>query len=176
MAPTRARLLPILTTIAHEKRHVTLANAAAVLPSALKPGVDPSSAENAAYRVEEVLTVSEEINVSRQYLQRGYLASVEAQRELRQLWNTVLNWVTPAEASRLRGVIITKLRDRYGFSNGCDEAITVGVRRSMEIGQWHRCDTDAQRVVTPIRAGLNVCDVGGRHPICPSTAQDGATP
>ena len=175
-APTREGLLPILTTVAHEKRHVILANAAAVLPSALGPGVDPSATENSAYRVEEILTVAEEINVSRQY-ELGYRVPVEAQQKLRRQWNTVLNYVTPAEASRLRDLVIATLRDRYGFSNGCDEAITVGVVNSMETGQWHRCDTDAQRVVTPIPTGLNVCEVDGRHPICPSSAQGGgATP
>src|SRR5262245_3745899 len=61
--PTAENLLPILTTVAHEKRHATIAGAAAVRQSGLQAGFDASYTDKAAYRVEEILTVSDRKSV-----------------------------------------------------------------------------------------------------------------
>jgi hypothetical protein len=165
-APSVAGLLPILTIVAHEKRHATIAGAAAVPVGGLQTGFDQSYTDKASYRVEEILTVSEEIAVSHLVDQQSFHVPVAMQTQFRQLWNTALAWVTPAEAARLRGVIIDQLRGRYGFTNGCDNAITVGVLNSMDTGRWYFCDTGTRRVPHAIPAGLNVCEVDGRHTIC----------
>jgi hypothetical protein len=161
-----------LQTIAHEKRHVTLGSAVAVAPANLQPGYAPSEAEEAAYRVEEILATAEEIAVSRRFVGTSYKVPVEptddepSVRKLQVQWQHVRYRVTAVELQRLQDVIIEQLRARYGFDNGCDNVITVGVVTAMEGGRWYLCDTDTGRIVTKIPAGLSLCVQNGRHRIC----------
>lgn len=164
--PTRADLLPILTVIAHEKRHVTLGSAVNVDPANLQPDFSSSQAGQAAYRVEEIMTVAEEIAISRRFRGRRYSVPVTVQTQLRRYWNTIKAWVTEAEAERLRGVIIQQLRRRYGTDPSCDDSITLGVIKSMETGRWHFCDTGTGRVAGTVPRGLNLCEQDGRHRVC----------
>jgi hypothetical protein len=170
--PTLEGLLPILTVIAHEKRHVTLGSAVNVDPANLRPQLSPSQAGKAAYRVEEILAVAEEIAVERRYTGESYAVPVTRQTQLTRLWNTIKAWVTEAEAQRLRDVIIQQLRRRYGTEPNCDNSVTLGVVEAMETGRWYLCDRGTGRVVGAIPRGLNLCERNGRHRVCgpaPST-------
>jgi peptidoglycan/xylan/chitin deacetylase (PgdA/CDA1 family) len=152
------QLTSLLETLFHEKRHRTLGRSLEVPTSALKPGRDVSAALNAEYRSQEILATAEELAVGR--LTTGQLFRVEDEVQLKifRQWNMVLGWVTEQEAARLRGVIISKLRERYpsGKAN-CDSAMTIGVVTAMERGQWFACDPTTGHAIGRIPAGLNNC-------------------
>jgi hypothetical protein len=169
----KEQLTKFLQTIAHEKRHQTLAGSMKVEASTLKPGRSISAAENASYRAEEILATTEEFAVGRMALGKEYEVEVADQQKLYRLRNSIRNWVTEDEYQRLRKLIITKLRDRYGFSQGCDTSITLGVLTAMEHNHWFECNLTDGKLITKVPDGLNVCDKPGQqicHPREQSTA------
>lgn len=151
-------LSKFLQTIAHEKRHVTLGTAAQVPSSGVRSGRAPG---HVSYRVEEILTVAEEIAVARRFQGRRYTVPLSVSMHIHRLRNLLRGWVTPAEFTRLRGVIITQLRSRYGFANNCDNALVFGVITAMDHGQWRMCSSNG-RLVGRAPAGLRNC-VGPRY-------------
>ena len=157
--------LDVLTTLAHEKRHATLGSSVSVPTSALKGEQVESKAQNAAYRVEEILAVTEEIAVRRLALGDDYEVPESVQRQFYRLSNMMKNWVTEAEAARLRKLVIDKLRDRYGFDGGCDTALTVGVVRCMDRNEWFSCDREHRTIYGPVPEGLHVC-TDDKHAFC----------
>lgn len=171
----RDTLLEFMETIAHEKRHVTLAGATAVPVSGLRPGRDSIAADRASYRAEEILAVAEEIAVRAQALREHYIVPQEIQFHLFRMTNMLRGWITEAEYARIRGIIIAQLRARYGFESGaCDNTITVGIVHSMENGEWHICNSATGQIVRP-RPGLNYCEQNGRHRLCDLRAAQQAT-
>lgn len=158
-------LSEFLQIIAHEKRHVTLGSAIQVNPSDLRPGRSDSAARNAAYRAEEVLATAEEIAVGRMALGSEYLVPENLQQKLRRSRNMIRGWVTEAEDQRLQALILRQLRDRYGFNDGCDTSLTVGVVRSMERGEWFSCDYETGGIYGPVPAGVTIC-TDPRHRFC----------
>lgn len=168
-------LTEFLQIIAHEKRHVTLAGAITVSPSAVLPGRSESVARNAAYRAEEILTTAEEIAVGRMALGGEYEVPEGLQNKLYRSRNMIRGWVTEQEYQRLRGIIIQQLRDRYGFDGGCDTSLTVGVLRSMERNEWFSCNYETGGIYGPVPEGLNVC-TGTRRQFCRQPRQSVSTP
>ncbi len=158
-------LTRFLQIIAHEKRHVTLGTAIQVTSAALRPGISDSAARNAAYRAEEILATVEEVAVARMALGPEYGVPTDVQEKIYRSRNLIRGWVTEQEYQRLRGIIIAQLRDRYGFEDGCDTSLTVGVVRSMERGSWFSCDYDTGGIYGPVPDGLNVC-TDERHRFC----------
>lgn len=161
----KEKIVDVLTTIAHEKRHVTLGGAMKVETSSLKTGVSYSAAQNASYRAEEILTTAEEIAFSRLALGSDYEVSVEHQEKLYRLRNMIRNWVTEDEFKRLRSLIIQKLRQRFTSTNNCDTSLTLGVLTSMEHNKWFYCDGSTGTITTPIPEGLNIC-TDEKHTFC----------
>jgi Domain of unknown function (DUF4157) len=157
-----SRLLQLLL---HEKRHATLGRALRVSEGGLKPGRSLSAAENAEYRAQEILTTAEEIAVARKTLGPTYEVDTGVQLKFYRSRNMIRGWVTDAEYQRLRGIIIAKLRERYGFQDGCDTAITLGVLTSMEKNRWVECNVATGELLTPLPDGLKVCN-DPKHAFC----------
>ncbi len=157
--------LDVLTTLAHEKRHATLGSSVSVPTSALKGEPVESKAQNAAYRVEEILAVTEEIAVRRMAVGEDYEVPEKIQRQFYRLSNMMKNWVTEAEAARLRKLVIDKLRERYGFEGGCDTSLTVGVVRCMDKNEWFSCDRENRTIYGPVPEGLHIC-TDEKHAFC----------
>jgi hypothetical protein len=158
-------LLDIMTVLAHEKRHATLGSSVSVLPSAVKGEASVLKAQRAAYRTEEILAVAEELMVSRVAVGADYEVPEFTQQHIRRLWNTLRYWVQEAEAQRLRELIIEKLRDRYGFRDGCDAAITVGVLHCMDKNRWFECDRQNGTIYGSVPEGVKVCS-DEKHTFC----------
>ena len=172
--PDPRTLVEFLQTIAHEKRHVTLGGAVNVAAGALRPGRDPYLTRHATYRAEEILTTAEEIAVGRlglgRYVEgrrpeddRGYIVERDVQFKLFRLRNMLRGWLSESGFEELRTRIIRQLRDRYGFTGGCDNALTLGVLSSMERNEWHTCDMSTGRVMSRVPPGIRVCE-GARSP------------
>lgn len=125
--------------IAHEKRHGTIGSAVQLNSEGLKPGVGQLGAGQAAYRVEEIIVASEEIAIGRQMLGSEYRVPDPMQTKISNSWFMVEGAVNEIELARLRNLVITELRKRYGFNKGCDTAITLGVLSCMDFGKWHLC-------------------------------------
>ena len=166
--------IDVLTTLAHEKRHATLGSSVSVPLTGLKGEQTQSKAQNAGYRVEEILAVSEEIAVRRKAIGPDYEVPEAVQHQFYRLSNMMKNWVTEAEAARLRKLVIDKLRDRYGFDDGCDNALTVGVVRCMDRNEWFSCDRDHRTIYGPVPEGLHIC-TDDNHAFCRPQA-DAASP
>ena len=149
-------LSEFLSIIAHEKRHVTLGTAVQVPSSAILPRFGSQQNLSAGYRSEEILAVAEEIATARLFQGASYIVPASKSQHIQRLWNTVRAWVTAAEFTRLRGVLITQLRDRYGSANNCDNALVVGVLKSMDLGRWRLCSTSG-RLQGSAPAGLTNC-------------------
>jgi hypothetical protein len=152
--------------IAHEKRHGTLGNIK-VDESKLKPGFNQADADQAAYRVEEIIIMAEEIYLGKKMKDEHYVVPIKDQLLIRRHWAIIEESLVPEESARLRQLILSKLRSRYGHANGCDHSVTVGVFFSMEKGQWYSCN--AGSVLGKVPEGLNLCkNEGGMHTVCPS--------
>jgi hypothetical protein len=151
-------LVRLLQLLMHEKRHLSLGRDLKVASGGLKPGRDIAAAGQAEYRAQEILTTAEELMVARSTLGSEFLVETGVQFKLFRLRNMIRGFVTEQEFKRLRGIIITKLRERYGFTNGCDSSITLGVLTAMERNDWYSCDREKGRVATPIPEGLNICE------------------
>ncbi len=158
-------LTRFLQIIAHEKRHLNLAGVFRVSQSALLPGRSDTAARNAEYRAEEILATAEELAVGRMALGPEFMAERDVQEKLFRSRNMIRNWVTETEFQRLRTLIIQQLRAKYGFQDGCDNALVVGVVRSMDRNEWFSCDYDTGGIHGPVPDGLNVC-TDERHRFC----------
>ena len=157
--------LDTLSVLAHEKRHATLGSSVSVPLSALKGDPTESKAQNAAYRVEEIMAVTEEIAVRRLAVGSDYEVPEKIQRQFYRLSNQMRNWVNEDEAKRLRKLVIDKLRERYGFTDGCDTALTVGVVRCMDHNEWFSCDRANHTIYGKIPEGLHIC-TDEKHAFC----------
>lgn len=154
----KASLAKLLETLAHEKRHVTLGAALKVDPKGVRPDRADTAADKAEYRAQEILAVTEEIAVGRMAFGKPFAVSVATQEKLRRQKNLIRNYVTEDEYKRLRGIIIKKLRERYGFEHNCDNALTLGVISSMDHGRWFQCVTGAPGgIVPPVPDDLHIC-------------------
>jgi len=152
-------LINLIQTLAHEKRHVTLGAALKADPKAVLPGRSEAVADKAEYRAQEILAVAEELAVGRMAIGKGYAVPVSKQEKLRRQSNIIRNYVTEAEYKRLRAIIISKLRERYGFAHNCDNALTLGVVTSMDHNQWFHCVSGAPGgIVPPVPADLHICE------------------
>ena len=148
-------LTAFLTTIAHEKRHATLGTTVTVRLDAVTPGHNDSDAEQARYRVEEILVRAEEVAVSKR-MSAGYRVPVNFTQLIRHHWELVGSIVNYKELARLRDLVIAELRKRYGFKSSCDNTITVGILSAMETARWYGpCSNGA--ITGTIPAGLNIC-------------------
>ena len=155
----KALLGKLIETLAHEKRHATLGSALKVDPKNVLPGRPETVAKKAEYRAQEILTVAEEIAVGRRAFGKPFAVSESKQEKLRRQNNMIKNYVTPDEYKRLRTIIIAKLRERYGFDNGCDNALTLGVVSSMDHNRWFECvPGSATGIVPPVPSDLHICD------------------
>jgi hypothetical protein len=154
----------ILTTIAHEKRHMTIKDAPKIGVEDLKRGDSQSTATQETYHAEEILAVAEEIAVARLAEGEEYGVSEGTQTKIFRLRNMMKNFVTEDALKRVRQGIISSLRKRYGFAGGCDQALTLGIVHSMDFGRWHECDRSTGELAprTRIPEGLNLCTVKGR--------------
>jgi uncharacterized protein DUF4157 len=155
----------VLTTIAHEKRHMTIKDAPKIGVSDLKRGDSQSTATQETYHAEEILAVAEEIAVARMAEGEDYGVSEGTQNKIFKLRNMMKNFVTEDALKRVRQGIISSLRRRYGFDGGCDNALTLGIVHSMDFGRWHECDRSTGELLTPrtkVPEGLNLCTVKGR--------------
>jgi hypothetical protein len=148
-------LARFITTLAHEKLHATLGNALKV-DAANTRSNSPTTAENAGYRAEEILTTAEEIAVGRKAYGGSYIVSLEKQQKLYRLKNQIRNWVTDDEFHRLRKLIVDKLRERYGFAHGCDNQLTVGILAAMDHHEWFQCTSSG--INRPPAPELHICD------------------
>lgn len=154
--PTLARLIE---TLAHEKRHVTLGEALKVDPKALRPGRPETVAVKAEYRAQEILTTAEELAVGRMAFGSSYEVSDNKAKKLRRQNNMLRGYVNEAEYQRLRAIIISKLRERYGFEHGCDNALTLGVLSSMDHNRWFECVDGAPGGLNPpAPPDLHICE------------------
>lgn len=155
----KVSLSKLIETLAHEKRHVTLGRTLKADPKAVLPGRADSAADKAEYRAQEILAVTEEIAVGRMAFGNSYAVPPSKQENLRRQSNMIRNYVNEAEYKRLRGIIIAKLRERYGFAHGCDNALTLGVVSSMDHNRWFQCVTGAAGgIVPPVPSDLHICD------------------
>jgi len=154
----------VLTTIAHEKRHLTIKDAPKIGVSDLKRGDSQITATQETYHAEEILAVAEEVAVARLAEGQEYGVSEATQRKIYRLRNMMKNFVTEDALKRVRQGIISSLRNRYGFERGCDNALTLGVVHSMDFGRWHECDSTTGELAprTRVPEGLNLCTVKGR--------------
>lgn len=169
LRPNPEQMTEFLQVIAHEKRHVTLGGAVDVERAALRPGRDEIAARHATYRAEEILATAEEIAVGRMALGREFIVERDKQEKLYRLRNMIRGWVTEEAWQELRTRIIRQLRDRYGFTAGCDNALTLGVVSSLERNEWHSCDYERGVVTSRVPEGLNVCT--GAHTPCPTRSR-----
>jgi hypothetical protein len=169
LRPNPEQMTEFLQVIAHEKRHVTLGGAVDVERAALRPGRDAIAARHATYRAEEILATAEEIAVGRMALGREFIVERDKQEKLYRLRNMIRGWVTEEAWQELRTRIIRQLRDRYGFTAGCDNALTLGVVSSLERNEWHSCDYERGVVTSRVPEGLNVCT--GAHTPCPTRSR-----
>jgi peptidoglycan hydrolase-like protein with peptidoglycan-binding domain len=159
------KLSNFFKTIAHEKRHATLGATVLVSPAAAyNKSSAISDAAKAQYRTEEILANAEEIAVGKRLLP-GYTVNEPTQQLIRKHWVIVEGMVNTTEVARLRNLIIQQLRNRYGFANKCDTAMTVGILMCMERGEWHAC-FDGGNIYRPIPAGLNACKTNDKFNIC----------
>lgn len=150
--------------IAHEKRHVTIGSVVQVSASGLKAGVASTEAAQAQYRVSEILVKAEEIAVGKR-MNETYSVPVNLQQLIRKHWTIVEARVNNTELTRLRNLIIEQLRKRYGFKNGCDNVITLGILSSMANGRWHVCSSGSVSGTVP--TGLKLCkNKDGTHQVC----------
>jgi hypothetical protein len=155
----KALLGKLIETLAHEKRHVTLGAALKVDPKNVLPGRPDTVAQKAEYRAQEILAVAEEIAVGRMAFGKSFAVSESKQEKLRRQNNMIKNYVNEGEYKRLRSIIIAKLRERYGFEHGCDNALTLGVVSSMDHNRWFECvPGSATGIVPPVPADLHICD------------------
>ena len=151
-------LATLIETLAHEKRHVTLGAALKVDPKAVLPGRPETVADKAEYRAQEILAVAEELAVGRMAFGSSYAVPESKQEKLRRQSNMIRNYVTEAEYKRLRAIVISKLRERYGFEHGCDNALTLGVVSSMDHNRWFECVNGAPGgIVPPVPSDLHIC-------------------
>ncbi len=148
-------LTEFFQVIAHEKRHGTIGSAVQINPEGLNPGVGQLGAGQAAYRVEEIIVASEEIAIGRQMQGSEYRVPDPMQTKISNSWFMVEGAVNEKELARLRNLVITELRKRYGFNKGCDTAITLGVLSCMDFGKWHLC---ANGMLTgKLPDGIQIC-------------------
>jgi hypothetical protein len=154
----------VLTTIAHEKRHMTIKDAPKVGVSDLKRGDSQSTATQETYHAEEILAVAEEIAVARLAEGQDYAVSEGTQHKIHKLRNMMRNLVSEDALKRVRQGIISLLRRRYGFEGGCDNALTLGIIHAMDFGRWHECDRSTGELLprSKVPEGLNLCTVKGR--------------
>jgi hypothetical protein len=109
--------------------------------------------------------MAEEIYLGRKMKDEHYMVPIKDQLLIRRHWAIIEGSLVPDESARLRQLILTKLRSRYGLAHGCDHSITVGVLFSMEKGQWYACN--AGTVLGKIPEGLNLCtNEEGKHAVC----------
>jgi hypothetical protein len=155
----------VLTTLAHEKRHMTIKDAPKIRVSDLQRGDSEMTAAQESYHAEEILAVAEEIAVARQAEGEDYGVSEGTQHKIHKMRNLMRNFVTEDALKRVRQGIISSLRRRYGFEGACDNALTLGIVHSMDFGRWHECDRSTGELLTPrtkVPEGLNLCTVKGR--------------
>lgn len=148
-------LTEFFQVIAHEKRHGTIGSTVQINPDGLKPGVGQLGAGQATYRVEEIIVASEEIAIGRQMQGKEYRVPDAMQAKISNSWFMVEEAVNEKELARLRNLVITELRKRYGFNNGCDTAITLGVLTCMDFGKWHLCGNGMLTGQMP--DGIQIC-------------------
>ena len=157
-------LISFFQTIAHEKRHATLGTTIQVADSALKSGFTSSDALQAQYRTEEIIVRAEEIAVAKR-MNPKFSVPLVIQQLIRKHWVVVEARVNTSERNRLRGIIISQLRNRYGFKSNCDNAITVGVLSCMDNARWHVCS--GGKVAGKIPPELKLCkNKDGTHQVC----------
>jgi hypothetical protein len=155
----KASLAELIETLAHEKRHVTLGAALKVGPKGVRPGRSETVAGKAEYRAQEILAVAEEIMVGRMAFGGSFAVSEAKQEKLRRQNNMIRGYVTEDEYKRLRSIVIAKLRERYGFAHGCDNALTLGVVSSMDHNRWFECVSgSATGIVPPVPSDLHICE------------------
>lgn len=152
----------ILTTLAHEKRHMTIKDAPRIGVGDLKRGDSPSTAARETYHAEEILVVAEELISARLAEGDEYLVPEGIQQKIHRLRNMIRNFVSEDAFKRVRQGIIDSLRKRYP-SGKCDSAIVLGVLSSMDFGRWHECNksTGELELNSKIPEGLNLCPVKG---------------
>jgi hypothetical protein len=152
----------ILTTLAHEKRHMTIKDAPKIGVGELKRGDSPSTAAREQYHAEEILAIAEELIKARLAEGDVYLVPEGTQRQIHRLRNMIRNLVTEDAYKRVRQGIIDSLRKRYPSGN-CDSAIILGVLSSMDFGRWHECNksTGELELNVKIPEGLKLCPVKG---------------
>lgn len=167
--PNREDFTQLLQLVAHEKRHVTIGGAVDVDAGAVRPGRDSDLARRASYRAEEILTTAEEIAVGRLAMGPEFVVERDVQEKLYRLRNTIRNWITEEAWTALRARIIARLRARYGFTEGCDNALVIGVMSSVDRNEWHWCDRERGLLGSRVPEGLNACS--GEHTPCPRTSR-----
>ena len=157
-------LISFFQTIAHEKRHATLGSTVQVATSALKSGFTASDALQAQYRAEEIIVRAEEIAVGKR-MNSKFSVPIPLQQLIRKHWTVVETRVTNTERTRLRNLILTQLRNRYGFKGNCDNAITVGIFSCMDNARWHVCSSGS--ITGKISPELKICkNKDGTHQVC----------
>ncbi len=156
-------LASFMATISHEKRHVQLGSSMNVDIKNLKHQ-STSNVEQASYRAEEILTVAEEIAITRATLGSSHVVSKYTFGRIHRHWNILKGLVTPKEQARLRALIFSQLNTRYGTAD-CSNSITVGVAHAMDHGIWYHCDNDG-KVYGKVPSGITLCEKGGRHRVC----------
>jgi len=162
----------ILTTLAHEKRHMTIKDAPKIGVGDLQRGDSPSTAGREQYHAEEILVIAEELIKARLAEGDAYLVPEGTQRQIHRLRNMIRNFVTEDAFKRVRQGIIDSLRKRYPSGN-CDSAIILGVVSAMDFGRWHVCNksTGELELNVKIPEGLKLCPVKGH--ICKVKAPNG---
>jgi hypothetical protein len=89
----------------------------------------------------------------------SYEVSDNKAKKLRRQNNMLRGYVNEAEYQRLRAIIISKLRERYGFEHGCDNALTLGVLSSMDHNRWFECVDGAPGGLNPpAPPDLHICE------------------
>lgn len=152
----------ILTTLAHEKRHMTIKDAPKIGVGDLKRGDSQSTATREQYHAEEILVIAEELVQARLAEGDAYLVPDNIPRHIHRLRNLIRNFVTEDALKRVRQGIIDSLRKRYP-SGKCDSAIILGMVSAMDFGHWHECNksTGELELNVKIPEGLNLCPVKG---------------
>ncbi len=179
-SPNLNDLLLLMRTFGHERYHVVLSDLIEVDPSTLQNGGGAEEASGASYIAEEILAVAEELAIvayahpedfamgddphtpteaelGHQTNATEYDGQIYA-RDFQRLWNDFIAKVTSEEAERIRGIIQTQLRSRYGSSTDCDNKLSTGILNAMETGRWYWCQTDNGTVGSSLPDFVHPCD------------------
>jgi Domain of unknown function (DUF4157) len=158
----------VLTTIAHEKRHLTIKDSPKVTVADTKRKDSQSTADWETYQAEEILVTAEEIAVGRLAEGKCYAVPLETQKKLYRIRNGMRYHVSEDGLKKVRQGIIHSLRMRYGSGSSCDNELTIGVLSSMDTGKWHQCNRSTGELRTAVPEGINVCKPPKGHICQPS--------